>query len=110
MRRANYWSRRFHVPQILTTVLVAVQTAPALAHALGITGKDVFEPRRVSNLSTIYYPGFTIAGGIAEAGGLVASIVFADLHATDRKRLGDRWEYSHIVGDVRVMSVCRRDH
>jgi hypothetical protein len=98
MRRANYWSRRFHVPQILTTVLVAVQTAPALAHALGITGEDVFEPRRVSNLSTIYYPGFTIAGGIAEAGGLVASIVLRIF----TPRTGNVWE---TAGNTRISSA-----
>jgi hypothetical protein len=65
----------FQILQILTTVLVAVAMVPALAHALEYPGKMRLSRDAYLTVQPIYYPGFTIAGGIAEAGGLVASIV-----------------------------------
>jgi hypothetical protein len=60
----------FQILQILTTVLVAVAMVPALAHALEYPGKMRLSRDAYLTVQPIYYPGFTIAGGIAEAGGL----------------------------------------
>lgn len=65
----------FQILQILTTVLVAIAMAPALAHALEYPGKMRLSRDAYLTVQPIYYPGFTIAGGVAEAGGLVASII-----------------------------------
>jgi hypothetical protein len=64
----------FHIMQIVTIVLVAIAMAPAVAHALEYPGKMRLDQASYRTVQTIYYPGFTIAG-IAEAGGLIATIV-----------------------------------
>jgi hypothetical protein len=65
----------FAALQILSTLLVAVSMAMALAHALELPGKMRLARDTYLAVQTIYYPGFTIAGGIAEAGGLIATLV-----------------------------------
>jgi len=64
----------FQMLQILTTVLVAVAMAPALAHAMEYPGKMRLSRDAYLTVQPIYYPGFTVAGGAAETGGLIASI------------------------------------
>ena len=63
-----------HIGHILTTVLVAIAMAPALAHALEFPGKKRLDQDAYFTVQSIYYPGFTIAG-FAEVGGMLASIV-----------------------------------
>jgi hypothetical protein len=63
------------VPQILDAVLVGVAVVPALAHALELPGKRRLSREAYFAVQPIYYPGFTIAGGIGEVGGLVATLV-----------------------------------
>jgi hypothetical protein len=61
--------------QILSTILVALAMAPALAHALELPGKMRLPKESYLAVQPIYYPGFTIAGGIGEAGGLISTLV-----------------------------------
>jgi hypothetical protein len=63
----------FSVLQILTVVLVAV--AMALAHAIELPGKMRLDKETYYAMQPIYYPGFTIGGGIGEAGGTISTIV-----------------------------------
>jgi hypothetical protein len=65
----------FRVVQIISIVLVAVAMAPALAHALELPGKMRLGKEIYLAVQPIYYPGFTIGGGIGEAGGMIALLV-----------------------------------
>ncbi|BAZ16451.1 hypothetical protein NIES4071_83280 [Calothrix sp. NIES-4071] len=61
--------------QITTTLLVAVGMALALAHALELPGKMRLNKEAYFAMQPIYYPGFTIGGGIGEFGGLISTII-----------------------------------
>jgi Domain of unknown function (DUF1772) len=63
------------VLQVLTVILVAVAMALALAHALEFTGKIRLDKETYYAMQPIYYPGFTIGGGIGEAGGTISTII-----------------------------------
>jgi hypothetical protein len=65
----------FNALQILTVILVAVAMALALAHALELPGKMRLDKETYSRMQPIYYPGFTIGGGIGEAGGTISIII-----------------------------------
>jgi len=65
----------FDVLQILTAILIAVALALALAHALELPGKMRLTKETYFAMQPIYYPGFTIGGGIGEFGGLIATII-----------------------------------
>ncbi len=65
----------FAVLQVLTVILVVVALAPALARALELPGKMRLTQETYVAVQLIYYPGFTIAGGIGEAGGLLSTII-----------------------------------
>ncbi|MGG6241240.1 DUF1772 domain-containing protein [Nodosilinea sp. AN01ver1] len=60
--------------QILTTLLVAVAMALALAHALELPGKRRLDRETYCAVQSIYYPGFTIGGG-SEPLGVIFAIV-----------------------------------
>ena len=57
--------------QVLAVLLVALAVTPALAHALEWPGKMRLPRKHYVAMQPIYYPGFTIAGGLGEAGGLL---------------------------------------
>ncbi|MDX8524473.1 DUF1772 domain-containing protein [Mesorhizobium sp. MSK_1335] len=59
--------------QVLTVILVASAMAMALAHALELPGKLRLGRQEYFVVQRIYYPGFTIGGGIAEVGGIIAT-------------------------------------
>ncbi|KUM25924.1 hypothetical protein AU467_24080 [Mesorhizobium loti] len=61
--------------EVLTVILVASAMAMALAHALELPGKLRLGGQEYFVVQRIYYPGFTIGGGIAEVGGIVATFV-----------------------------------
>jgi hypothetical protein len=63
--------------QLLTVILVVVALTPALAHALELPGKMRLPRDAYFAVQPVYYPGFTIAGGVGEAGGLLATLVLA---------------------------------
>jgi len=69
----------FSVLQVLTVVLVAVAMALTLAHALELPGKMRLDKETYYAMQSIYYPGFTIGGGLGEAGGTIATIVLVFL-------------------------------
>jgi hypothetical protein len=69
----------FGVLQVLTVVLVAVAMAPALAHALELPGKMRLTREAYVAMQPIYYPGFTIAGGVGEAGGTISTTLLLAL-------------------------------
>lgn len=62
----------FHMAEIVSILLVALAMAPALAHLLEFPGKRRLAKDAYLTVQTIYYPGFTIAGGIGEVGGLIS--------------------------------------
>ncbi|MGH8594428.1 MAG: DUF1772 domain-containing protein [Gammaproteobacteria bacterium] len=65
----------FSVLQTLTVILVAVAMALSLAHALELPGKMRLDKETYYAMQRIYYPGFTIGGGIGEAGGTMSTII-----------------------------------
>jgi Domain of unknown function (DUF1772) len=73
--------------QIISVILAAVALVPALAHALEMPGKMRLPKDSYFAAQTIYYPGFTIAGG-AEP---LALIVTAVLLATTPRGTGEFW-------------------
>jgi hypothetical protein len=64
----------FNILQTLTTLLVAVAMAMALAHALELPGKLRLTKEAYFATQPIYYPGFTIGGTVGEFGGLIATL------------------------------------
>lgn len=60
--------------EVLTAILVASTMGLALAHALEWPGKLRLGREQYLAVQPIYYPGFTIGGGVAEAGGLLATL------------------------------------
>jgi hypothetical protein len=69
----------FDVLQVLTVILVVLAMAPALAHALELPGKMRLTKDAYLAMQPIYYPGFTIAGGLGEAGGMISTIILLAL-------------------------------
>jgi hypothetical protein len=69
----------FAVLQVLTVILVVVALAPALAHALEWPGKMRLTKEAYVAVQPIYYPGFTIAGGLGETGGMISTIILLAL-------------------------------
>jgi len=59
--------------QITTLLLVALAMVPAVAHALELPGKLRLPKETYLAVQPIYYPGFTIVGGVGEVGGLLAT-------------------------------------
>lgn len=61
--------------QIITSETVALAMAMAVAHALEMPGKMRLQQSEYFTVQHIYYPGFTIGGGIGEAGGVILTLV-----------------------------------
>jgi hypothetical protein len=74
----------FQTVEIVSILLVALAMAPALAHLLEFPGKNRLTKDAYLTVQPIYYPGFTIAGGVGEVDGLIAvlAIVFLTRHGT----------------------------
>lgn len=62
--------------EMLALVLVVLALSPVLAHALELPGKMRLSEQDYLATQTIYYPGFTIAGG-AEPLGAIALVLVA---------------------------------
>ena len=56
-------------------MVVSVAMAAALGHALELPGKMRLSKELYHAIQSMYYPGYTIAGGIGEAGGIILVIV-----------------------------------
>jgi hypothetical protein len=63
----------FSLLQVATVMLVALAAALSVAHALELPGKMRLDEDTYFAVQSIYYPGFTIGGGIAEGGGIPAA-------------------------------------
>ncbi len=69
--------------QVLTVVLVAVVMGLTLAHALEFPGKMRLRKEEYLVTQAIYYPGFTIGGGIGEVLGIITTLVLVILTPRD---------------------------
>jgi len=74
----------FQALQILTILLVTVAVTCSLAHALELPGKLRLSKETYLATQPIYYPGFTIAGGIGEAGGILSTFLLTVLTPLSR--------------------------
>jgi hypothetical protein len=72
----------FITVQVVTVTLVALAMAMSLAHALEMPGKRRLEKRAYYAMQPIYYPGFTVGGGIGELGGTIATALLLFLTPT----------------------------
>lgn len=61
--------------QAFTLLLASIGMALSLAHALEFPGKRRLGREAYFAVQTIYYPGFTIAGGFGELGAIVAALI-----------------------------------
>ncbi|QYU70055.1 hypothetical protein J4558_08040 [Leptolyngbya sp. 15MV] len=75
--------------QVLGLLMVAATAGLSLAHALEFPGKLRLNEDQYRTVQTIYYPGFTIGGLIAEAGSLLVVPVLLVL--TPPSSEGFRW-------------------
>jgi hypothetical protein len=78
--RSEEPQKMLHTVEIVSILLVALAMVPALAHLLEFPGKGRLTKDAYLTVQPIYYPGFTIAGGIGEVGGFIS--VFAILLLT----------------------------
>jgi hypothetical protein len=69
----------FDAFQVLTLLLVAIAMTTALGHALEFPGKLRLERSAYMAVQPIYYPGFTVAGLVGEAGGMLATLIMTVL-------------------------------
>jgi hypothetical protein len=60
--------------QVATLLLVALAMVPAVAHALEWPGKKRLPKETYLAVQPIYYPGFTIVGGLGEFVGMLATL------------------------------------
>jgi hypothetical protein len=65
----------FLVLQVITVSLVSVAMALALAHALELPGKMRLDKQTYLAMQPIYYPGFTVGGGVGEGAGIIATFI-----------------------------------
>lgn len=65
----------FTAVQIISILLVALTMSAAVAHAFEFPGKKRLSKEAYFIVQSIYYPGFTVLGGIAEVGGLIFVLV-----------------------------------
>jgi hypothetical protein len=56
----------FFALQVATVFLVSIAMALSLAHALELPGKLRLDKEAYLTVQPIYYPGFTIGGGVGE--------------------------------------------
>jgi hypothetical protein len=85
----------FQALQVLTVVLLAMSMAFALAHAAELPGKLRLDEGTYRAVQPIYYPGFTIGGGVAEFGGMVLLVVL--LASTPRPSTAFVWTIAALV-------------
>lgn len=65
----------YTVLQVVAVALVSVAMALSLAHALEFPGKMRLDKETYYGMQSIYYPGFTIGGGVGEGGGTIATVI-----------------------------------
>ena len=65
--------------QILSILLAALSMTASLGHALEMPGKLRLAQEHYLAVQPIYYPGFTIGGGLGEIGTIVVSATLATM-------------------------------
>src|SRR5262245_15874498 len=65
----------FEMLQVVSVLLVALAMAMSVGHALELPGKMRLDKQTYYAAQPIYYPGFTIGGGIGEIGGTISTLV-----------------------------------
>lgn len=88
----------FLVLQVASVFLAAVAMALSLAHTLELPGKLRLDKQTYCAMQPIYYPGFTIGGGIGEGLGMIATLAF--LLLTPRTSAAFPWTAIGFVGLV----------
>jgi anthrone oxygenase-like protein len=88
---------------VVSVILVSLAVIPAVAHALEFPGKRRLARDAYLAVQPIYYPGFTIAGGIGEAGGLIATLVL--LLSTPRSTTAFRLTALALLGLIGMQPV-----
>jgi hypothetical protein len=91
------------VLKVLTVVLVAVAMAMSLAHTLELPGKMRLSKEVYVVVQRIYYPGFTIGGGIGEFGGFISTIVL--LFFTPRESIAFSLTIVALIGLIGLQLV-----
>jgi Anthrone oxygenase len=79
----------FLLLQVASVFLVSVAMALALAHALELPGKMRLDKETYLAMQPIYYPGFTMGGGVGEGGGMIATLIL--LLLTPSQNPAFRW-------------------
>jgi hypothetical protein len=69
----------FQALQVVAVMFVAVAMALSLAHAAELPGKRRLDRATYLAVQPIYYPGFTVGGGLGEGGGIAALLVLLAL-------------------------------
>jgi hypothetical protein len=64
----------FFALQVATVFLVSIAMALSLAHALELPGKLRLDKEAYLTVQPIYYPGFTIGGGVGEGLGILGTL------------------------------------
>lgn len=77
--------------QILAILLAALSMTTALGHALEMPGKLRLTQEHYLAIQPIYYPGFTIGGGLGEIGTIVASAALALMLPAGSAASGFAW-------------------
>lgn len=77
--------------QILAILLAALSMTTALGHALEMPGKLRLAQEHYLAVQPIYYPGFTIGGGLGEIGTIVISAVLASMLPAGSLASGLAW-------------------
>ena len=65
----------FILLQIVTLTLITVALSLSLAHALELPGKMRLDRKTYYAVQGIYYPGFTVGGGVGEGGSTIAILL-----------------------------------
>jgi hypothetical protein len=93
----------FMLLQMITLLLVTIALALSLAHALELPGKMRLDRQTYYAVQSIYYPGFTIGGGIGEAGSTLAAIIL--LFLTPRASADFWWTVVALLGLIALQVV-----
>jgi hypothetical protein len=89
--------------QVLAVFLAAIAMSLALAHALELPGKLRLDKQTYRAVQPIYYPGFTIGGGVGEGLGMVAALVL--LLLTPRATPAFWWTLAGLLALVAMHAV-----
>src|SRR4051812_30673086 len=93
----------FAVLQLVTIMLIALAAALSVAHALEFPGKLRLDEHTYRAVQPIYYPGFTVAGALAEPGGIIATALL--LWFSPRNTAGFRFVLVAFAGMIVMHAI-----